>query len=175
MTRTPAAIVATNTVTNVSCNGGSNGSIVVTGISGGFGGTYQTKLNSVYTTYSNWTSSTNYSNLPAGNYIVYVRDSALREVTFNVTVTQPTALGLFAQKTGFDQIYAQVSGGASGTKTFELYRDFDAPYEIGGGSLYDTLFDSSNVTFSTVGAGYYYVKVTDANGCSQTYGEIFTM
>jgi hypothetical protein len=173
-TRTPAAITATITSSNVSCSGGSNGSITVTNVTGGFGGPYQTKLN-VGGTYTNWTSSTTYSSLAAGSYTIYVKDSASREVTFGVTITQPNPLGIFAQKTAFDQIYASVSGGASGSKTFELYRDLDAPYENSGGTLYDTLFDASNVTFNTVGAGYYYVKVIDGNGCTETTAYVITM
>jgi hypothetical protein len=147
----------------------------VTNVTGGSGGPFQTKLNSIYTTYTNWTSSTTYSNLPAGNYTIFIKDSAGKVEEYTRTLTEPTALGIFAQKTGFDQIYASVSGGASGTKTFELYRDFDAPYEIGGGSLVDTLYDSSSVTFNSVAAGYYYVKVTDSNGCTETTAYIITM
>jgi hypothetical protein len=173
-TRTPAAITSTITSSNVSCNGGSNGSITVTNVTGGFGGPFQTKLN-VGGTYTNWTSSTTYSSLVAGSYTIYVRDSQLREVTFDVTITQPNSLGIFAQKTTFDQIYASVSGGASGFKTFELYKDNDAPYQNSGGVLVDTLYDSSNVTFNSVVAGYYYVKVTDNNGCTETTAYVITM
>jgi hypothetical protein len=168
-------ITATISSTNISCNGGSTGSITVTNVTGGSGGPFQTKLNSIYTTYTNWTSSTTYSNLPAGNYTIFIKDSTGKVEEYTRTLTEPTALGIFAQKTGFDQIYAQVSGGASGSKTFELYRDFDAPYEIGGGSLVDTLYDSSSVTFNSVAAGYYYVKVTDSNGCTETTAYIITM
>ena len=174
MTPTPAAITATISSTNVSCNGGSNGSITITNVSGGFGGPYQTK-NGVGGTYTPWTSSTTYSSLAAGSYTIYVKDSASREVTFSVTITQPNVLGIFAQKTAFDQIYASVSGGASGSKTFELYRDYSSPYEIGGGSLVDTLYNSSSVTFSSVVAGYYYVKAIDNNGCTETTAYIITM
>jgi hypothetical protein len=173
-TPTPAAITATITGSNVSCNGGNNGSITVTNVSGGFGGTYQTKLN-VGGTYTNWTSSTTYSTLTATSYTIYVKDSASREVTFNITITQPGSLGIFAQKTGFDQIYASVSGGASGFKTFELYSDNDTPYAIGGGTLVDTLYDSTSVTFNSVVAGYYYVKVTDGNGCTETTAYMITV
>ena len=173
-TATPAAITATITGSNVSCNGGNNGSITVTNVSGGFGGTYQTKLD-VGGTYTNWTSSTTYSTLTATSYTIYVKDSASREVTFNITITQPGSLGIFAQKTGFDQIYASVSGGAAGSKTFELYSDNDTPYSVGGGTLVDTLYDSTSVTFNSVVAGYYYVKVTDGNGCSETTAYMITM
>jgi hypothetical protein len=168
-------ITATISSTNISCNSGSNGSITVTNVTGGSGGTFQTKLSSVYTTYSNWTSSTNYPNLPAGTYTIYIKDSAGKVEEYTRTLTQPSPLGLFAQKTAADQIYAQVSGGASGTKTFELYQDYTSPYELGGGSLVDTLYDTSSVTFSSVASGYYYVKVTDGNGCTETYNQIFTM
>jgi hypothetical protein len=170
-TPSPAAITGTVTGSNVSCNGGSNGSITITSISGGSGAPYQTKLN-VGGTYS---SATSYSSLTAGVYTVYVKDSASTEITFSITITQPSALGIFAQKTAFDQIYASVSGGAAGGKTFELYSDNDTPYSVGGGSLVDTLTDTSSVTFSSVTAGYYYVKAIDNNGCSETTAYLITM
>jgi hypothetical protein len=173
-TPSPAAITATVTGSNVSCNGGSNGSITVTNVAGGFGAPFQTKLN-VGGTYTNWTSSTTYSSLAAGSYTIYVKDSESREVTFGITITQPNSIGIFAQKTAFDQIYASVSGGASGDKTFELYSDNDTPYSVGGGTLVDTLYNSSNVTFNSVVAGYYYVVATDANGCSETTAYLITM
>jgi hypothetical protein len=166
-----AAITATVTGSNVSCNGGSNGSITVSSISGGSGGPYQTKLN-VGGTY---TSTTSYGGLTAGSYTIYVKDSASTEATFPITITQPSSLGIFAQKTGFDQIYASVSGGASGSKTFELYSDNDTPYAIGGGTLVDTLYDSTSVTFNSVVAGYYYVVATDGNGCSETTAYMITV
>jgi len=172
-TQTPSrtAITATVSGSNVSCSGGSNGSITITSISGGSGGPYETKLN-VGGTY---TSSTSYGSLSAGSYTVYVKDSASIEATFPITITQPNSIGIFAQKTGFDQIYASVSGGASGSKTFELYSDNDTPYAIGGGTLVDTLYDSTSVTFNSVVAGYYYVVATDGNGCSETTAYLITV
>jgi hypothetical protein len=166
-------ITATVSSANAACNG-NDGTITITNVTGGSGGTFQTKLSSVYTTYTNWTSSTTY-NVPAGTYTVYIKDSAGKVEEYSRTITQPSALGIFAQKTAFDQIYASVSGGASGGKTFELYQDFSAPYEVGGGSVVDTLTDTSNVTFSSVTAGYYYVKVTDNNGCTETTAYIITV
>jgi hypothetical protein len=166
-----AAITATVSGSNVSCSGGSNGGITVSSISGGSGGPYETKLN-VGGTY---TSTTSYGGLTAGSYTIYVKDSASTEATFPITITQPSSLGIFAQKTGFDQIYASVSGGASGSKTFELYSDNDTPYAIGGGTLVDTLYDSTSVTFNSVVAGYYYVVATDGNGCSETTAYMITV
>jgi hypothetical protein len=173
-TPTPAAITATVSGYNVLCNGGSSGSIIVYNVAGGFGGPYQTKLN-VGGTYTNWTSETTYGSLTAGAYTIYVKDSASREVTFDITITQPNSIGIFAQKTTFDQIFASVSGGASGFKTFELYSDNDTPYSIGGGTLVDTLYDSTSVTFNSVVAGYYYVVATDGNGCSETTSYMITV
>ena len=166
-------ITATVSSTNAACNGG-NGSITITNVTGGSGGTFQTKLSSVYTTYTNWTSSTTY-NVPAGAYTVYIKDSAGKVEEYSSTITQPSVLGIFAEKTSFNQIYASVSGGASGGKQFDLYRDFTSPYEIGGGSVVDTLTGTSNVTFTDVDAGYYYVIVTDNNGCTETTSYIITV
>jgi hypothetical protein len=166
-------ITATVSTSNVLCNGGT-GTISISNVTGGSGGPFQTKLSTVHTTYTSWTSTTNYG-VPADNYTIYIKDSAGKVEEYTRTITQPTALGIFAQKTSFDQIYASVSGGASGFKTFELYSDNDTPYSVGGGTVVDTLYDSSNVTFSSVVAGYYYVKVTDGNGCTETTSYIITM
>jgi hypothetical protein len=166
-------ITATVSTSNVLCNGGT-GTISISNVTGGSGGPFQTKLSTVHTTYTSWTSTTNYG-VPADNYTIYIKDSAGKVEEYTRTITQPSALGIFAQKTAFDQIYASVSGGASGSKTFELYSDNDTPYSVGGGTLVDTLYNSSSVTFSSVTAGYYYVKVTDGNGCTETTAYIITM
>jgi hypothetical protein len=165
-TPTPAAIVATNTVANVSCPGGSNGSITVTGVSGGFGGPYQTKLN-VGGTYTTWTTSTTYSSLAAGSYTIYVRDSALREVTFGVTVTAPAAFSFSGSQTTNSILIA--STGGTGNRTYALFRDTASPYNVGEGSLQTTSASvgaGSQVTFSGLAAGYYWIRVTDANSCT---------
>lgn len=164
-TPTPAAIVATVTPTNATCPGGT-GSITVTGVSGGFGAPFQTKLN-VGGTYTTWTTSTTYSSLAAGSYTIYVRDSALREVTFATSVTVPAAFSFSGSQTTNSILIA--STGGTGNRTYALYRDTASPYNVGEGTLQSTstsVAAGSQVTFSGLSAGYYWIRVTDANGCT---------
>lgn len=159
-------IRATATGANVSCNGGSNGSITVTGISGGAGGPYQTK-NGVGGTYTTWTTSTVYSSLSAGSYTIYVKDSSSYENTFAVTITQPAALSFTTSQTS-SSITVSTSGG-TGARTYQLYRDTASPYQVGDGSVIATnsgVAVNTNSTFSGLSAGYYWVRATDANGCT---------
>jgi inosine/xanthosine triphosphate pyrophosphatase family protein len=169
-TRTPAAIVATVSFAQPSCFGGSNGSITVTGVSGGFGGPYQTKLN-VGGTYTTWTSSTTYSSLAAGSYTIYVRDSALREVTFAVTVTQPADITFSTSQTS-SSVSVSTTGG-TGLRTYELFRDTASPYNVGEGTLQSTqasVPSGITHTFSGLASGYYWVRATDANSCVKNSG-----
>lgn len=164
-TRTPAAIVATVTPTNATCPGGT-GSITVTSVSGGFGAPFQTKLN-VGGTYTTWTTSTTYSSLGAGSYTIYVRDSQLREVTFGTSVTVPAAFSFSGSQTTSSILIA--STGGTGNRTYALYRDTASPYNVGEGTLQSTstsVAAGSQVTFSGLSAGYYWIRVTDANGCT---------
>ena len=168
MTRTPDAIVATITTVNASCYGYSDGSITVTNVSGGYGGTFQTKLNSGGT-YTNWTSSTTYSNLPSGGYTIYVKDSAGREVTFGTAIGSNSAINLYAYSSS-NSIIATAYGNSSYGKTFELYQDVSAPYNDNNGYMVSSTYvasgDPFTATFSNLGSGYYYVIVTeDYSGC----------
>ncbi len=56
----------------------------------------------------------------------------------------------------------------TGNRTYELYQDFASPYNVGDGSIISTqsnITENTNVTFSGLSSGYYWVKITDANGC----------
>jgi uncharacterized protein (DUF2141 family) len=166
--------VATTSFAQPSCFGGTNGSITVTGISGGFGAPYQTKLN-VGGTYATWSTSVTYSSLAAGSYTIYVRDSQLREVTFPVTVTQPADITFSSSQT-VSSITVSSTGG-TGNRTYRLYQDTASPYNVGEGTLSQTSASTGsgvNATFSGLSAGYYWVQATDANGCTKNSG-LFTL
>jgi hypothetical protein len=173
-TQTPAAIVATVSFTQPSCFGGVNGSITVTGISGGFGAPFQTKLN-VGGTYATWSTTVTYSSLAAGSYTIYVIDSQLREVTFPVTVAQPADITFTTGQTA-SSISVSTTGG-TGLRTYDLYKDIAAPYNVGEGSVVATqgsVPSGITQTFSTLTSGYYWVRCTDANGCIKNSG-LFTL
>lgn len=175
-TPTPAAITATFTLSNyngvnVSCNGGSDGSITITNISGGFGGPYQTKLG-VGGTYQTFSTSRVYSSLAWGTYTIYIKDSAGREVTFDRTLTQPNALTIGTSTNTSNSITISSYWG-TGNRTYQLYQDSASPYNVGEGSVIATnsnIAENTNTTFSGLSSGYYWVRITDANGCVKNSG-----
>ncbi len=131
--------------TNVSCNGGSNGTINTT-VTGGT------------TAYSyNWgggVTTPNRTSLTAGTYTVTVTDSKMCSATGSATITQPAALAVSTTHTDVNcyagndgSINVTVTGGTTGYN-----------YNWGGGV---TTQNRSNLT-----AGSYTVTVTDANSCT---------
>ncbi|MET3022303.1 T9SS type A sorting domain-containing protein [Flavobacterium hydatis] len=144
----PTAITTSGTQTNLSCNGGSNGTATVTA-SGGTGAL----------TYS-WSPSggtaATASGLTAGIYTVRVTDANLcfKDQVFNIT--QPTAI-----TTSGTQTNVSCNGGSNGTATVTA--------SGGTGALTYSWSPSggTGVTASGLTAGIYTVTVTDANGCSK--------
>ncbi len=175
---------ATVDSTPVLCYGGSNGTIVVSNMSGGIGSPYYVKLNSGGT-YQLTTTSRTYSNLPQGNYVVYVSDSNNNEITYNVTVSQPsqqsasitvntvTTCGNFN-----DGVITIGSTGGTWPKTYRLYADTTSPYDSCGGDLINTWTNigagSPTVVVSNLYGYGYCLEVTDANGCITNSGVVET-
>jgi hypothetical protein len=85
---TSCALTATTTaITNVSCNGQSNGSATVT-VANSTGAVNYTITPAVVGTQTNG----NYTNLPAGSYSVFVEDSRGCSDTTNFSITVPTGI-----------------------------------------------------------------------------------
>ncbi|ABQ07059.1 PKD domain containing protein [Flavobacterium johnsoniae UW101] len=149
ITQPTALAVASNSQTNVSCNGGSNGSASVT-VTGGTG---------VYTyawSPSGGTGATA-NGLAAGTYTVTITDSNLCTTTQNFTITQPTALSPTTSKTD-----VSCNGGSNGSATVNV---------TGGTGTYTYSWAPSGGTAATatgLAAGTYTVTITDANACQTT-------
>ena len=144
---------ATFTVTNITCNGSSNGSIAVSNGSGGSGGTYQAK-NGSGGTYVNLPVT--YSNLSAGTYTIYIKDLSDCVQTYNQTITQPTAIGISVDSATAPTCYNGSNGsivvsGSGGTSPYTYSKD-------------GTNYQSSG-TFNTLTTGSYTLYVKDTNGC----------
>ena len=144
---------ATFTVTNVTCNGGSNGSIAISSFTGG-NSPYRVSLNG--STYTGFVSSHTYSSLSAGTYTVYIKDGSDCVKTYSVTVSQPTAVSISVTSATAPTCYNGTNGsitvsasGGTGTKT----------YSIDG-----TTYQASG-TFNTLGVDTYSLFAKDANGC----------
>ena len=135
----------TLSTTDVSCYGGSDGSIVAT-ISGG-------TMPFTYSWSDGQTTATA-SGLVAGTYTLTVTDSNGCSATASATVNEPTALTETTTSTD-----VSCYGGSDGTATISV---------SGGTAPYTYLWSDGQTTATATGlsAGTYTVTATDANGCT---------
>ena len=145
----PAAPVSGSTVvTNISCNGGSNGAINLTPSGGTPGYTY------------NWgggITTEDRTGLAAGTYTVIITDAVGCTGTVTATVTQPAVLAATGAQTN-----VLCNGGSTGSATVTV---------TGGTPAYSYSWAPSGGTAASasgLAAGNYTVTVTDANGCITT-------
>lgn len=144
---TSTSVTATKSQTNVTCNGGSNGSATV--IPSGGTGTY---------TYS-WSPSggtgATANGLSQGNYSCTITDATGCSIVESFTITEPTALSVTPSQTN-----VSCNGGNNGTATVAL---------SGGTGAYTYSWSPSGGTSNTASGlspGNYTCLITDANGCS---------
>jgi hypothetical protein len=172
------AINATLTPGDVSCFAGSNGTITISGVSGGLGATYQVKLG-FGGTYENYPTRNSYSNLTAGYYEIYVKDSGGFVSVFGTTITEPSvqsaSLTVVAQPScgANDGVLTLSSSGGSFPKIYRLYADTTSPYTTCGGDLVfsgSTSVHGSSFNVTNLSAIGYCLEVTDANGCVTNSG-----
>lgn len=138
-------------VTNVACNGGNTGSIVLVA-SGGGGGPYQYSINGGGT----FQASGTFNNLLAGTYNVRIKDAGACIKDTVINITQPAAITASATNTN-----ATCSATANGTITVTASGGI-APlsYSING-----TTFQASNIF--TVFDGNYNITIKDNNNCTR--------
>jgi hypothetical protein len=167
----PTANIST---TNVSCRGGSNGSIAISNPSGGNGGTYEVSLSDEFNDW--YTIPKTFSDLDARNYTVYIKDVNGCTSPNAITITQPESLTAVISNVIIPEYdnptggsLDMSSGGGVFPKTYRLYEDTTAPYTTCGGTLIATFTDvtSGDNLKSVTGltSGGYCLEVTDANGC----------
>ena len=150
ITQPTAISTATAAQTNVSCNGGSNGSASVTPLGGAGGYTYSWSP-------SGGTAATA-TGLSAGTYTVTVTDANGCTATRTFTITQPTTIITATAA----QTNVSCNGGSNGSATVT---------PSGGTGGYTYSWSPSGGTAATatgLAAGSYTVTVTDANGCTAT-------
>ena len=140
-----SALSVTYTKTDVSCNGGKNGSIDVS-VSGG---------TSPYTyAWSNGASTQDLSNLAAGSYTVTVKDAASKQLSKTITVGQPNAVTATTLV-----VNENCYGGSTGS----------IGIVASGGSGGYTYLWSTGSTAKSIGSltkGTYSYTVTDIKSCS---------
>ncbi|MFN5324935.1 MAG: PKD domain-containing protein [Bacteroidota bacterium] len=144
----PPAVSATNSFTNVSCNGGSNGSVTITPVTGVAPYSYS------------WApfpgNSATLSNLPAGTYTCIITDGNGCTGSASATISQPNAINASLSNTS-----VSCNGGTNGTATIS----------VSGGTLpfsysWNSVPVQNTATATGLPAGNYSVTATDANGCT---------
>lgn len=154
VTEPPAIVISSTSSTNVSCNGGNNGTITIVAVGGTSTLTYTLNPGSI----SNTTGI--FGGLMAGTYTVSVTDvnNCGPVVSGSIVITQPTAIAI----TGESKTNITCFGLTNGTITVTAAG--------GTAPLTFTLNPGSVIqptgSFSGLGAGNYTVSVSDANGCA---------
>lgn len=146
----PAAAVslATNTVTDVTCFGLSDGAATVT-VAGGVG-------SYVYTWNSGGSNADSITGLQAGNYSVTVADANGCEDSLDFIINEPTELLL-----SITDVQPSCTEIDNGSVTADLM----------GGTLpftYSWSNGDNTLSLANVGPGTYMLVVTDSNGCTVT-------
>jgi len=134
--------------TNVSCNGGNDGSATATGTNGNTPYSYL---------WSNGTATATASGLAAGTYTVTVTDDNGCVDTTSVTISEPTVLSASSVVDNNASCNGVADGGATASAS-------------GGTPTYTYAWSNGATTASITGvvAGTYTATVTDANGCTAT-------
>ncbi len=136
--------------TNVGCYGGQDGTITINTVTGGSGVLNYSVNGSV------WQTSTNFTDLAAGTYVLLVKDVNGCVGYIPVVITQPTAIVLTVSV-----VNVTCNGSATGAVTISAAGGAGTlAYGLDG----ETGFQSSNV-FNHLGAGTYVAVVRDAAGC----------
>lgn len=146
----PDPITATTKGGDVSCNGGTDGSVIVTAIGGNGGFTYSIDGTSFVT-------DPGFTGLAAGIYTVVVKDQNDCSITVTHTVNEPPVLTLQFESADIScngEADGQIAGFASGGT---------APYQY---SLDGTNFQTA--AFQNLRTGTYTLTVKDDNDCTTT-------
>ena len=153
----PAILTCTIAQTNILCNGESTGDITVTGT----GGTapYEYSLNG-----GTWQPGNLFTNLPAGNYTVSIRDKNSCISTCTATLTEPNLLTCATSVTNVTDCNI-VDGtitvtGTGGNGQYE--------YSLDGGA-----YQTNNV-FTGVMAGTHVIMIRDENNCLSECSAVLT-
>ncbi|MCC6721587.1 MAG: M4 family metallopeptidase [Bacteroidia bacterium] len=159
-----AALSNSYTKVDVKCYGNSTGSIDLTVTGGTTAYTYSWTASGGGSVPSGQSTNQDLTGLVAGTYSVTITDANNCTSTNNITINQPSA-PLFTSKTRVD-VYC--NGNATGSIDLTVTGG-TTPYSYswtatGGGSVPSG--QSTNQDLNSLIDGYYFVTVTDANGCT---------
>ena len=137
--------------TNISCFGGSNGSVTIAAAGGTTTYTYSLDGGA-------FGAGATFSGLTLGAHTITISDANGCTVAVPVTITQPTALTLATAVTNATCVAANGSATVTVSGATPSYSYLWSPAGTG----------STTLTNSAITAGNYTVTVTDANGCTQS-------
>ncbi len=140
----PLVVGGSGVVSDVSCNGGNNGSVNLTPSGGTPGYTYL---------WSNGSTSQDPTGLSAGTYTVTITDANSCTGSRTFTVAEPSALAVTTSSTPSGCLLATGTATASGSGG-------------AGGYTYSWSSGASTATANNLSAGVYTVTVSDINGCT---------
>ncbi|WP_462280919.1 S8 family serine peptidase [Salinivirga cyanobacteriivorans] len=143
-----------HSITNVTCNGGTDGIITISNISGGSGSGYQYSSDGG----SSWQTETMFTGLSASDYNLQVKDDANNYSSITtVSITEPAAIT-------FDVAVTDVSvyGGSDGAIDINNLAGGSGSYQY---SIDDGANWSSSSSFTDLTAGEYIILVRDLNDC----------
>ncbi len=156
----PPPVAYTSLITPITCNGGTNGQIVLNG-SGGDGGPYQYSIDNGVT----FQASGTFAALGAGTYDIVVEDASGCQITGQVTLTDPPAVTYTA-------VLTNPTCGLSNGQIVLTGADGDGgPYSY---SIDNGVTFQGSGTFTGLGAGTYDIVVEDGSGCQVTGQEVLT-
>ncbi|MCX2742378.1 gliding motility-associated C-terminal domain-containing protein [Mangrovivirga sp. M17] len=148
----PSVIIDNVDVTNITCNGNSDGELVITASGGN--GAFEYSIDGGAT----FQASNTYTGLVAGTYDIVVRDGNGCLATVQANVSEPAPLVI----DNISSIDAGCTTGNEGEITISASGGtLDYEYSIDNGST----FQNSN-NFTGLSAGTYDIVVRDANGCT---------
>ncbi|AEM70362.1 conserved repeat domain protein [Allomuricauda ruestringensis DSM 13258] len=155
------SLALTPNITNVSCNGGSDGSIVLNVTGGEAPYMYSIDNGTTYQT------SNTFINLPAGTYDISVTDANNCPVTTQVTITEPDPIVAEAEITQ-DYTCTQLGEITVGSITPTSGGSGNFEYSLNGGTW------TTSTVFAGLEDGSYSIRVRDANviDCFITLPEI---
>ncbi|MCJ7448576.1 MAG: hypothetical protein MUO72_12880, partial [Bacteroidales bacterium] len=149
----PAVLSATVSKTNISCYGGTDGTITITNPLGGYG-TYEYSINGG----GSWQASGSFTALGPGSYNVRIRDAAHTScvVVLNpaLQITQPTVINAAVTPTmvtcnGAGDGIINITSPTGGSGTYE--------YSVNGGTSWQ-----ASGSFTALAPGSYDVRIRDA-------------
>ncbi|MFC2116442.1 hypothetical protein ACFLTU_08190, partial [Bacteroidota bacterium] len=168
---TPAVVINPDppATTDVSCNGGSDGTITVAATGGIPSFLYSAELDAS----RNFVSSNLFTGKAAGTYNIIVQDSKGCEATSTATVGQPSVLTASAAAVIYpayngediscfgesDGAVDVTTGGGAGGYTYQWYYDASKTSPVPGAEGQATPLENQP-------SGTYYVVVSDVNGCT---------